>query len=69
MARMTAEEAWTLDEFVTNNEIELGPNGSGWLSQRKMRRAAVSRLGTLEGRAEVRFSPDFLVSDKELIHL
>jgi hypothetical protein len=37
MARMTEEEAWALDDFVTNNEITLGPNGSGWLSQREMR--------------------------------
>jgi len=37
MARMTEEEALALDDFVTNNEITLGPNGSGWLSQREMR--------------------------------
>ena len=37
MARMTEEEAWALDDYVTNNEITLGPNGSGWLSQREMR--------------------------------
>ena len=37
MARMTEEEARALDDFVTNNEITLGPNGSGWLSQREMR--------------------------------
>ena len=37
MARMTEEEAWALDDYVTNNEIKLGPNGSGWLSQREMR--------------------------------
>ena len=37
MARMTEEEASALDDFVTNNEITLGPNGSGWLSQREMR--------------------------------
>ena len=37
MARMTEEEAHALDDFVTNNEITLGPNGSGWLSQREMR--------------------------------
>ena len=37
MARMTEEEAWALDDFVTKNEITLGPNGSGWLSQREMR--------------------------------
>jgi hypothetical protein len=33
MARMTEEEAWALSDYVTNNEITLGPNGSGWLSQ------------------------------------
>jgi len=32
MARMTEEEAWALDDYVTNNEITLGPNGSDWLS-------------------------------------
>jgi hypothetical protein len=37
MARMTEEEADALDEFVTNNEITLGPNGSGWLSLREAR--------------------------------
>ena len=37
MARMTEEEAESLDDFVTNNEITLGPNGSDWLSQREMR--------------------------------
>jgi hypothetical protein len=34
---MTEEEAAALDDFITNNEITLGPNGSGWLSQREMR--------------------------------
>ena len=34
MPRMTEEEAWALEEFVTNNEITLGPSGSGWLTQR-----------------------------------
>jgi hypothetical protein len=37
MARMTEEEALALDDFVTNNEITLGPNGSDWLTQREMR--------------------------------
>jgi hypothetical protein len=37
MARMTEEEAWALDDYVTNNEITLGPNGSDWLTQREMR--------------------------------
>lgn len=44
MARMTEEEAWALDELVTNNEIELGPNGSGWLSQREMRIMGLNNL-------------------------
>jgi len=35
MARMTEEEAWALSDYVLNNEITLGPNGSGWLSQRE----------------------------------
>jgi hypothetical protein len=37
MARMTEEEAYALDDFVTNNEITLGPNGTDWLAQREMR--------------------------------
>jgi len=37
MARMTEEEAWALSDYVTNNEITLGPNGSGWLTQREIR--------------------------------
>jgi hypothetical protein len=37
MAKMTEEEAFALDDYVTNNEITLGPNGSGWLSQMEMR--------------------------------
>ena len=44
MARMTEEEAFTLDNFVTNNEITLGPNGSGWLAQREMRLLGFSNL-------------------------
>jgi hypothetical protein len=37
MGRMTEKEALALDDFVTNNEITLGPNNSDWLSQREMR--------------------------------
>ena len=44
MARMTEEEAYALDDFVTNNEITLGPNGSGWLAQREMRLLGFSNL-------------------------
>jgi hypothetical protein len=41
MARMTEEEAWALDDLVTRTDITLGPNGSGWLSQRGARIAGV----------------------------
>lgn len=44
MARMTEEEAWMLSDFVINNEITLGPNGSGWLAQREMRLLGYSNL-------------------------
>jgi hypothetical protein len=44
MARMTEEEAFALDDFVTNNEITLGPNGSDWLSQREMRLLGMSNM-------------------------
>jgi hypothetical protein len=42
--RMTEEEALALDDFVTNNEITLGPNGSDWLSQREMRLLGMSTI-------------------------
>ena len=35
MPRMTEEEAWALSNYIANNEITLGPNGSGWFSQRE----------------------------------
>ena len=41
---MTEEEAWALDDFVTNNEITLGPNGSGWLSQRELRLLGLTNM-------------------------
>jgi len=44
MARMTEEEVQALDDFVTNNEITLGPNGSGWLSQRELRMLGVTTM-------------------------
>jgi hypothetical protein len=44
MARMTEEEALALDDFVTNNEITLGPNGSDWLSQREMRLLGLNNI-------------------------
>jgi hypothetical protein len=42
MARMTDEEALALSEYIANNEITLGPNGSDWLSQREMYRMGFS---------------------------
>jgi hypothetical protein len=44
MARMTEEEAYALDDFVTNNEITLGPNGTDWLTQREMRLWGMSNI-------------------------
>ena len=44
MARMTEEEALALDDFVTNNEIALGPDGSDWLSQREMRLLGLTNI-------------------------
>jgi len=44
MARLTDEEAWALSDFATNNEITLGPNGSGWLSQREIRNLGLQKM-------------------------
>jgi hypothetical protein len=44
MARLTEEEAYALDDFVTNNEITLGPNGTDWLAQREMRLWGMSTM-------------------------
>jgi hypothetical protein len=44
MARLTEEEAYALDDFVTNNEIILGPNGTDWLAQREMRLWGMSNM-------------------------
>jgi len=37
MPRMTEEEAIAASDYFINNTVTLGPNGSGWLSQREMR--------------------------------
>jgi hypothetical protein len=44
MARMTEQEAWELDDLVTRTEIELGPNGTGFLSQREVRLMGLDNL-------------------------
>jgi len=37
MPRMTIEEARAFNDYFINNAVTLGPNGSGWLSQREIR--------------------------------
>ena len=44
MGRMTDEEALALTEYIANNEITLGPDGSGWLSQREIRLLGLSDI-------------------------
>jgi len=44
MARLTEEEAYALDDYVTNNEITLGPNNTDWLTQREMRLWGMSNM-------------------------
>ena len=35
MPEMTEEEAIAISDYFINNKVTLGPNGSGWLSQRE----------------------------------
>jgi hypothetical protein len=44
MEKMTEQEAWELDDFVTNTEIKLGVNGTGFLSQREARLMGMDNL-------------------------
>ena len=37
MERMTEEEAIAVSDYFINNKVTLGPDGSGWLSQRELR--------------------------------
>ena len=37
MERMTEEEAIATSDYFINNKVTLGPDGSGWLSQREIR--------------------------------
>ena len=34
---MTEEEATAISDYFINNKVTLGPDGSGWLSQRELR--------------------------------
>jgi hypothetical protein len=45
MERMTEEEAWALDEEISNDDtIEFGPNGTGFLSMRDTRLMGLNDL-------------------------
>ena len=37
MKKMTEEEAIAFSDYFINNKVTLGPDGSGWLSQRELR--------------------------------
>jgi len=37
MEKMTEEEAIAISDYFINNKVTLGPEGSGWLSQRELR--------------------------------
>jgi len=37
MKKMTEEEAIAISDYFINNKVTLGPDGSGWLSQRELR--------------------------------
>ena len=41
---MTEEEAYALDDYVTNNEITLGPDETDWLKQRELRLLGLSNM-------------------------
>lgn len=42
--RMTEQEAWELDDLLTRTDPELGPNGTGFLSQREARLMGLDNL-------------------------
>ena len=42
--KMTEQEALELDELLTNIDPELGPNGTGFLSQREARLMGLDNL-------------------------
>jgi len=41
---LTEEEAYALDDYVTNNEITLGPDETDWLKQRELRLLGLSNM-------------------------
>jgi len=44
MARMTEEEAIAISDYFINNKVTLGPDGSGWLSQREIRISGLKNM-------------------------
>jgi hypothetical protein len=46
MAKMTDEEAEYWDDYFTKNPPKLGPNGSGWISQREARLLGMDDVAT-----------------------
>jgi len=44
MAMMTEKEAVAVSDYFINNKVTLGPDGSGWLSQRELRLLGLQNL-------------------------
>jgi len=44
MAMMTEKEAVAVSDYFINNKVTLGPDGSGWLSQRDLRLLGLQNL-------------------------
>ena len=66
MAKMTNEEADTLDELMSNTDLELGPNGTGFFSNKGFQMIAIdentARILNAQSVATHR-SPSELVAD------
>ena len=41
---MTEKEAVAVSDYFINNKVTLGPDGSGWLSQRELRLLGLQNL-------------------------
>ena len=71
MKKMTEEEAIAFSDYFINNKVTLGPDGSGWLTQREIRLLGLKNMTVnylLTKAAAERKSPieiiDDLVSEK-----
>jgi hypothetical protein len=71
---LTDEEYDALDEEMTRNPPKMGPNGTGWLSQRALKRIGVSEAAVKylvdRAMAENRCPGEFIneMVDKEMSH-